>query len=285
MQQRLEVFWPENCRETAPACWFEVTDERSNEWRTTATTWQSLEPGPAATRRRFAPASLRCGSARSSATGPGGVCLNWGCIPSKSLLNSAETMEMIQRRRQGARDRDRRGELRLQARDRSAAARPPTSSRAESAFCSAKTISTCSRPARPSPVRRQLALSRSDGKPPAAPTIEAERILIATGSREHLFPGMTHRRRDADQPRSPGLRPASGKYRGDRRRRGGAGVRLLLSGLRRQGDGYRAGKADAARLRRGGRRRIAPRLYQAQGRSAARPRLQVGRAPAAIDGA
>ncbi len=36
-----------------------------------------------------------------------------------------------------------------------------------------------------------VALSRVDGQPPPAPAIDAERILIATGSAERLFPGMT----------------------------------------------------------------------------------------------
>jgi len=28
---------------------------------------------------------------------PGGVCLNWGCIPTKALLRSAEVLELIRR--------------------------------------------------------------------------------------------------------------------------------------------------------------------------------------------
>ena len=28
---------------------------------------------------------------------PGGICLNWGCIPTKALLKSADAMRTIQR--------------------------------------------------------------------------------------------------------------------------------------------------------------------------------------------
>jgi dihydrolipoamide dehydrogenase len=27
---------------------------------------------------------------------PGGVCLNWGCIPTKAMLRSAEVLELVQ---------------------------------------------------------------------------------------------------------------------------------------------------------------------------------------------
>ncbi|MGO9057138.1 MAG: dihydrolipoyl dehydrogenase [Candidatus Binataceae bacterium] len=121
---------------------------------------------------------------------PGGVCLNWGCIPSKSLLNSAETMELI--RGAGKEHGIQTGEVsfdfkRVIQRSREAADKLSRGVRflfrknnidlfeASAAFAGPQT----------------LTLSRSDGKPPAAPTIEAERILIATGSRERLFPGMT----------------------------------------------------------------------------------------------
>ena len=121
---------------------------------------------------------------------PGGVCLNWGCIPSKSLLNSAETMELI--KGAGKEHGIQTGEVsfdfkRVIQRSREAADKLSRGVRflfrknnidlfeASAAFAGPQTLN----------------LSRSDGKPPAAPTLEAERILIATGSRERLFPGMT----------------------------------------------------------------------------------------------
>ena len=122
---------------------------------------------------------------------PGGVCLNWGCIPSKALLNSAETMELI---RDAAREHGiETGEVRFDfsrviARSREAADKLSKGVRfllrknkvdyveAEAALAGPHTV----------------ALTPVSGKSaPQAEAIEAERILIAAGSTEKLFPGMT----------------------------------------------------------------------------------------------
>ncbi|MBF6568718.1 MAG: dihydrolipoyl dehydrogenase [Candidatus Binataceae bacterium] len=121
---------------------------------------------------------------------PGGVCLNWGCIPSKALLNSAETMEAI--RGAASEHGIEVGEIRFDfkrviARSREAADKLSRGVRyllrknnidlyeAEGVLTGPHTI----------------ALKPVAGKPtPAAPLLEAEKILIATGSGERLFPGM-----------------------------------------------------------------------------------------------
>ncbi|HVN88237.1 MAG TPA: dihydrolipoyl dehydrogenase [Candidatus Binataceae bacterium] len=121
---------------------------------------------------------------------PGGVCLNWGCIPSKSLLNSAEAMETIRHAEKehgiGV------GEVsvdfkRVIARSREAASKL------------SKGVSFLLRKNKIDYIEAEgsiagphtVALTPVAGKPaPKAEAIEAERILIATGSGERLFPGM-----------------------------------------------------------------------------------------------
>jgi dihydrolipoamide dehydrogenase len=121
---------------------------------------------------------------------PGGVCLNWGCIPSKSLLNSAETMEIIAAAgkehgiQTGAVQVDFK---RVIARSREAADKLSRGVR----FLFRKNNVELFEASAAFTGPHSLALSRSDGRPPTVPTVEAERILIATGSRERLFAGMT----------------------------------------------------------------------------------------------
>ena len=120
---------------------------------------------------------------------PGGVCLNWGCIPSKSLLNSAETMEVI--RGAGKEHGIETGAVsfdfkRVIQRSREAADKLSRGVR----FLFRKNNIDLFEASATFEGPQKLALSRSDGKPPAASAIEAERVLIATGSRERLFPGM-----------------------------------------------------------------------------------------------
>jgi dihydrolipoamide dehydrogenase len=120
----------------------------------------------------------------------GGVCLNWGCIPSKALLNSAETMESI---RGAAKEHGIEvGEVRFdfsRVIQRSRAAADKLSKGVRFLFRKNKIdlFEADARVAGP----HTVALGPAEGKPPpSAEAIEAERILIATGSGERLFPGM-----------------------------------------------------------------------------------------------
>jgi len=122
---------------------------------------------------------------------PGGVCLNWGCIPSKALLNSAETMESI---RGAAKEHGiETGEItfdfkRVIARSREAADKLSKGVRflfRKNKVDLIEANATITGP-------HTVALAPAAGKPPpSAEAIEAERILIATGSGERLFPGMS----------------------------------------------------------------------------------------------
>ena len=121
---------------------------------------------------------------------PGGVCLNWGCIPSKALLNSAETMEAI--RGAGKEHGIEVGEIKLDfkrviARSREAADKLSKGVRYLLRKNKIDYIEADATIAGP----HMVALRPAAGKAaPPAEAIEAERILIATGSGEKLFPGM-----------------------------------------------------------------------------------------------
>jgi dihydrolipoamide dehydrogenase len=121
---------------------------------------------------------------------PGGVCLNWGCIPSKALLNSAEAMETI--RGAAAEHGITTGEVRFDfkrviARSREAADKLSKGVRfllRKNKVDYIEAHATITGP-------QTVALTPVPGKPaPPAEALTAERILIATGSGERLFPGM-----------------------------------------------------------------------------------------------
>jgi len=121
---------------------------------------------------------------------PGGVCLNWGCIPSKALLNSAETMEAI--RGAGKEHGIDVGEIRFDfqkiiARSRAAAEKL---SKGVRFLLKKNTIDLYEANAEVTGPNT-VALQAVEGKPALeVDKLEAERILIATGSGEKLFPGM-----------------------------------------------------------------------------------------------
>ncbi len=121
---------------------------------------------------------------------PGGVCLNWGCIPSKALLNSAEAMETI--RGAATEHGITTGEVhfdfkRVIARSREAADKLSKGVRfllRKNKVDYIEAHATITGP-------QTVALTPVPGKPaPPAEALTAERILIATGSGERLFPGM-----------------------------------------------------------------------------------------------
>jgi dihydrolipoamide dehydrogenase len=121
---------------------------------------------------------------------PGGVCLNWGCIPSKALLNSAETMEAI--RGAGKEHGIEVGEIKLDFKRVIARSRQAADKLSKGVLYLLRKnkvdyIEADATIAGP----HTVALRPAAGKAaPPAEAVEAERILIATGSGEKLFPGM-----------------------------------------------------------------------------------------------
>jgi dihydrolipoamide dehydrogenase len=120
----------------------------------------------------------------------GGVCLNWGCIPSKALLNSADTIESI--RGAGKEHGIEVGEVKVDftrviKRSREAADKLSKGVRFLLRKNKIDLIEAEASVAGP----HKVALGQAAGKPaPPASEIEAERILVATGSGERLFGGM-----------------------------------------------------------------------------------------------
>ena len=121
---------------------------------------------------------------------PGGVCLNWGCIPSKALLSSAQAMDTIRgaSKEHGIET----GEIRFDfakviARSRAAAEK--LSKGVLYLFRKNKidyfeADATITGP-------HAVSLTQVEGKgAPSVAALEGERILIAAGSGEKLFPGM-----------------------------------------------------------------------------------------------
>src|ERR1700733_14228511 len=120
----------------------------------------------------------------------GGVCLNWGCIPSKALLNSAQAMDTIRgaSKEHGIEV----GEVRFDfakviARSRAAADKLSKGvlylfKKNKIDYFEADAVVTGA---------NSVALKQVEGKPaPSVATLEGTRILIAAGSGEKLFPGM-----------------------------------------------------------------------------------------------
>src|ERR1019366_3968706 len=120
----------------------------------------------------------------------GGVCLNWGCIPSKALLNSAGAMDTIRgaSKEHGIEV----GEVRFDFKKVIARSRAAAEKLSKGVLYLLKknkidyfeADATVTGP-------HSVALAPVEGKSaPAVSALEGERILIAAGSGEKLFPGM-----------------------------------------------------------------------------------------------
>ena len=201
----------------------------------------------AATSRRSARRSSGCRSPSSRTTAPGGVCLNWGCIPTKALLRNAEVVELFQRAEefgitgrhfaadyaQAVQRTPPRGRPHGQGR------RVPVPEEQDHARSRARRRS------------RRRASSRSRARTAAAETLEARgRSSSRTGSRA------ASRCRASRSTRSAYLLATARSAtracrlaRGHRRRRRRHRVRRRLRGLRRAGHRAGGAAAHAARSR------------------------------------
>jgi len=117
----------------------------------------------------------------------GGVCLNWGCIPTKALLRNAEVLSLAQRGAEfGLQMVGLTADYRMaQVRSRQIADRL---TRGVAYLMRKNNITVVSGVARLCSATRVEVQPKDGG---AAQILEAEHIILATGSRERLLPGVT----------------------------------------------------------------------------------------------
>jgi dihydrolipoamide dehydrogenase len=117
----------------------------------------------------------------------GGVCLNWGCIPTKALLRNAEVLSLTQRGAEfGLQIPELTADYRMaQVRSRQVADRL---TRGVAYLMRKNNITVVSGVARLRSATRVEVQPKDGG---AAQMLEAEHIILATGSRERLLPGVT----------------------------------------------------------------------------------------------
>lgn len=117
----------------------------------------------------------------------GGVCLNWGCIPTKALLRNAEVLSLAQRGAEfGLQVLGLTADYRIaQVRSRQIADRL---TRGVAYLMRKNNITVISGRARLRSVTQVEVQPPDDG---AAQILEAEHVILATGSRERLLPGVT----------------------------------------------------------------------------------------------
>jgi dihydrolipoamide dehydrogenase len=117
----------------------------------------------------------------------GGVCLNWGCIPTKALLRNAEVLSLAQRGAEfGLQIPELTADYRMaQVRSRQVADRL---TRGVAYLMRKNNITVVSGVARLRSATRVEVQPKDGG---AAQMLEAEHIILATGSRERLLPGVT----------------------------------------------------------------------------------------------
>jgi dihydrolipoamide dehydrogenase len=117
----------------------------------------------------------------------GGVCLNWGCIPTKALLRNAEVLSLVQRGEEfGLQIQGVTADYRkAQVRSRQVADRLTRGI----AFLMRKNHVTVVEGSAQLRAATQVEVQPTGGG--AAQVLEAEHIILATGSHERLLPGVT----------------------------------------------------------------------------------------------
>ena len=178
----------------------------------------------------------------------GGICLNWGCIPTKALLRSAEVFETFQRAKEFGVVVDGTVKRRLRRDDR-AQPRGVGEDLKGVAFLFRKNKIDARRRRPPSWSRARRVAAAPVGRPTAQRS-RAKHVIVATGARAKRCPASTiDGERIIEYRKAMTCRQRAEDDDRDRRRRDRRRVRVVLSRARRRGHDRRVPAAPRAPTR------------------------------------